>query len=32
MAKAWASVKTRAQNTIQEGKTDKVNLWLERMQ
>ena len=32
MAKAWASVETRAQNTIQEGETDEVNPWLERTQ
>jgi hypothetical protein len=32
MAKAWAGVETRAQNTIQEGETDEVNLWLERTQ
>ncbi len=32
MAKAWANVKTRAQNTIQEGERDEVNPWLERTQ
>ncbi|CAN9283890.1 unnamed protein product [Alternaria alternata] len=32
MAKAWAGVETRAQNTIQEGETDEVNPWLERTQ
>jgi uncharacterized C2H2 Zn-finger protein len=32
MAKAWASVETRAQNTIQAGETDEVNPWLERTQ
>jgi hypothetical protein len=32
MAKAWANVETRAQNTIQEGERDEVNLWLERTQ
>jgi hypothetical protein len=26
MAKAWANVKTRAQNTIKAGEKDKVNL------
>lgn len=32
MAKAWASVETRAQNIIQAGETDEVNPWLERTQ
>jgi hypothetical protein len=32
MAKAWVNVKLRAQNTIQEGKRDEVNSWLERTQ
>jgi RecQ family ATP-dependent DNA helicase len=32
MAKAWASIETRAQNTIQEGERDEVNPWLERTQ
>jgi RecQ family ATP-dependent DNA helicase len=32
MAKAWANVETRAQNTIQEGERDEVNPWLERTQ
>ncbi|KAF3032558.1 hypothetical protein E8E12_001438 [Didymella heteroderae] len=32
MARAWANVETRAQNTIQAGETDEVNLWLERTQ
>jgi hypothetical protein len=32
MARAWANVETRAQNTIQEGEKDEVNPWLERTQ
>jgi hypothetical protein len=32
MAKAWANVETRAQNTIQEGERDKVYPWVECMQ
>jgi hypothetical protein len=32
MAKAWANIETRAQNTIQEGERDEVNPWLERTQ
>jgi hypothetical protein len=32
MAKAWTNIKTRAQNTIQEGKRDEVNPWVERTQ
>jgi hypothetical protein len=32
MAKAWANVEMRAQNTIQEGERDEVNPWLERTQ
>jgi hypothetical protein len=32
MAKAWANVETRTQNTIQEGERDEVNPWLERTQ
>jgi hypothetical protein len=32
MAKAWANVKTLAQNTIQAGEKDEVNLWVERTQ
>jgi hypothetical protein len=32
MAKAWANVETRAQNTIQEGERDEVNPWVERTQ
>jgi hypothetical protein len=32
MAKAWANVETRAQNTIQEVEQDEVNPWLERTQ
>ena len=32
MAKAWANVETRAQNTIQAGEKDEVNPWLERTQ
>jgi hypothetical protein len=32
MARAWANIETRAQNTIQEGERDEVNPWLERTQ
>ena len=32
MAKAWANVETRAQNTIQTGEKDEVNPWVERTQ
>ena len=32
MAKAWANVETRTQNTIQAGEKDEVNPWLERTQ
>jgi hypothetical protein len=32
MAKAWANVETRAQNTIQAGERNEVNPWLERTQ
>ena len=32
MAKAWANVETRAQNSIQAGEKDEVNPWLERTQ
>jgi hypothetical protein len=32
IAKAWANVETRAQNTIQEGERDEVNPWVERTQ
>ncbi|KAJ4395074.1 hypothetical protein N0V91_011088 [Didymella pomorum] len=32
MAKAWANVEARAQNTIQAGEKDEVNPWLERTQ
>jgi hypothetical protein len=32
MAKAWAKVKTLAQNTIQAGEKDEVNPWVERTQ
>ncbi|KAI8930521.1 hypothetical protein NX059_012133 [Plenodomus lindquistii] len=32
MARAWANVETRAQNTIQAGEKDEVNPWLERTQ
>jgi hypothetical protein len=32
MAKAWANVKTLAQNTIQTGEKDEVNPWVERTQ
>jgi RecQ family ATP-dependent DNA helicase len=32
MAKAWANVETRAQDTIQQGEKDEVNPWLERTQ
>jgi hypothetical protein len=32
MAKTWASIEKRAQNTIQAGERDEVNPWLERAQ
>jgi hypothetical protein len=32
IAKAWESIEKRAQNTIQDGERDEVNLWLERTQ
>jgi hypothetical protein len=32
IAKAWANVKTLAQNTIQAGEKDEVNPWVERTQ
>ncbi|KAJ4354790.1 hypothetical protein N0V95_003520 [Ascochyta clinopodiicola] len=32
MAKAWANVEMRTQNTIQEGERDEVDPWLERTQ
>jgi RecQ family ATP-dependent DNA helicase len=32
MARVWADIETRAQNTIQEGEQDEVNPWLERTQ
>ncbi|KAL1643247.1 hypothetical protein SLS61_009346 [Didymella pomorum] len=32
MARAWANVETRAENTIQQGEKDEVNPWLERTQ
>ncbi|KAJ4405824.1 hypothetical protein N0V91_004933 [Didymella pomorum] len=32
MARAWANVETRVENTIQQGEKDEVNLWLERTQ
>ena len=32
MAKVWANIETRAQNTIQAGEKDEVNPWLQRAQ